>query len=91
MGKYFVYVISCKIPYHYYIGLTSQFNRRISAHKKGRGAKFTKVFGFKRILFKKIYSSISEAKETESRWTNYFIGKYGKKNVAGAGHTVVKY
>lgn len=34
-----------------YTGITNDVERRMKAHKAGRGAKFTKIFGFKELLY----------------------------------------
>ena len=89
MGKYVVYVIACKTPHHFYVGYSSNFDKRIKTHKLKGGSVFTKVHGFNKVIFKKEIDSVEDAKKLENKLTFELIGKYGSDNVAGAGHTTV--
>lgn len=54
-----------------YTGITTDIARRMKEHREGRGAHFTRVFGFKKLRYAKEYSSRSEAAKRESqiqRW-----------------------
>ena len=86
---YCVYVIECKTPNHYYVGETRQYEHRIRSHKRGTGARFTSVHGFRRVIDTKYVESESEAKKCERELTDLYIKKYGLENVAGAGKTQV--
>jgi len=85
----YVYVIECKTPNHYYIGLTADYERRIRRHKEGGGARFVKVHGFKRVVRVEFYELYYYAKERELKLTEYFIHTYGIENVAGAHYSQV--
>src|SRR5262245_13240861 len=55
-----------------YIGITNNIDRRMAAHRSGRGAQFTKVFGFKQLLYSEIQPNRVEAMRREiqlKRWT----------------------
>ena len=86
---YCVYVIECKTPNHYYIGETKELKKRIRRHMLGKGARFTKVHGCRRIINTKHVSTESEAKKWEKELTDLYIKKYGLENVAGADKTQV--
>lgn len=62
-----VYVIECKTPNHYYIGLTQDYDRRIRKHKQGEGARFIKVHGFLRVIRVEYYESYYYAKERDRK------------------------
>lgn len=87
---YYVYVIECATPNHYYIGLTQDFEGRIRRHMDRKGAKFTSEHGFKRVICKEEYYWEDDAKERESELTQDYIDKYGIENVAGAGWSQVR-
>jgi hypothetical protein len=56
---------------------------------RGKGARFTRVHGFRRVIDTKFVESESEAKKCEKELTDLYIMKYGLENVAGAGKTQV--
>jgi putative endonuclease len=86
---YHVYVIKCETPNHYYIGLTRNYYARIRAHRQGRGARFTQVYGFREVTYKETCRSKEDAKIRESELAKVYIETYGVKNVAGAGWSQV--
>ena len=54
-----------------YTGMTNNIERRMRQHRAGKGARFTRIFGFKKLLFCAEYSTRSEAMKRESeikRW-----------------------
>ena len=55
----------------------------------GKGARFTKVHGFRRIIATRYIGSEPEAKKFEKELTEMYIKKYGLENVAGAGKTQI--
>jgi len=59
-----LYVIECKNG-KLYTGITSDMERRYEEHKSGRGAKFTRVYGVKELLYCKVYNSRSLAMRAE--------------------------
>ena len=55
-----------------YTGITNNIEKRLLAHEEGRGAKYTKVRGPFKIVYKKKFKSRSEAtiRETEIKKLN---------------------
>ncbi len=51
----------------YYTGYTTDLNRRMRQHQDGTGAKFTRGFGFKRLLYHETCSTKSKALKREAR------------------------
>lgn len=86
---YYVYVIECEIPNHYYIGLTQNFDERIRKHMNRKGARFTSLHGFKKVICKEEYYWREDAKVRERELAQDYINKYGVENVAGAGWSQV--
>lgn len=50
-----------------YTGITNNIERRIKEHREGRGARFTRIFGFKKLLYTEDYPTRSEALKRESQ------------------------
>lgn len=73
MDKWYVYIIECQGT-HYYTGITNNVEKRITAHREGKGAKFTK--GRNPIVLKAVweFENKSEASKRE-----YAIKKLSKK------------
>lgn len=54
-----------------YTGITSDIVRRMKEHQKGRGCRFTKSFGFKKLLYQETCLDRKEALRREvqiKRW-----------------------
>src|SRR3989338_8131121 len=49
-----------------YTGITNNLERRMKAHKNGKGARFTKIFGFKKLLYSEDLPTRVEALKRES-------------------------
>jgi len=47
---WYVYILEANNGF-FYTGITNDVERRMKAHKSGRGARFTKIFGFKQLLY----------------------------------------
>ncbi|HNW43220.1 MAG TPA: GIY-YIG nuclease family protein [Elusimicrobiales bacterium] len=43
-GNWFVYILKCRGG-RLYTGITNNLEKRVAAHRAGRGAKFTRAFG----------------------------------------------
>jgi hypothetical protein len=69
--------------------LTRSYNHRITKHMSGKGARFTQVHGFKKVIAVKYHESEKCAKESERELTEQYIETYGIENVAGAGKSLV--
>jgi len=63
--KHFVYILE-SIDGRYYCGYTNDVDKRIEAHKDGRGAKFTRAFGFKRLIYVELFRTKSRALKREA-------------------------
>lgn len=68
---WYVYIIRTKSG-HFYTGTTNDISRRMNEHKDGRGARFTRIFGFEEFLYKESHPTQSEALKRECQiqgWT----------------------
>lgn len=86
MNDYKVYVLRCEPGNKYYVGYSSQLDKRISSHISGKGAKFTRVNKPIELIETYDCSDEQEAKEVEREVTISYAGRYGKRNVGGAGY-----
>jgi len=50
MGPWFVYILECSDG-SYYTGVTCDLARRLSEHKSGKGARYTRIKGVKDLLW----------------------------------------
>ena len=64
-SKHFVYILESKDK-KYYTGYTIDLERRMDQHKTGKGAKFTRGFGFKKLLYYETYPTKSRALKREA-------------------------
>ena len=62
---YFVYVAECSGG-RLYTGYTVDIEKRMMAHKSGKGAKFTRAFKLKKIVYTEIFNSKSNAMKREA-------------------------
>jgi len=62
---HFVYILQ-SADGKYYTGYTTDLERRMKEHKNGTGAKFTRGFGFKKLLYHEEYKTKSEAMKREA-------------------------
>jgi putative endonuclease len=65
MPKHFVYILQSSDG-KYYTGYTTDLKRRMDEHQSGKGAKFTRGFGFKKLLYHEEYPTRSEAMKREA-------------------------
>ena len=49
-ARWFVYILECGNG-HLYTGITVDVEHRLKMHRTGKGARFTKIFGVKQLLF----------------------------------------
>lgn len=61
---WYVYILECRDK-RFYTGITNDLNRRIKEHKEGKGSRFTKAFGAKRLVYKEKYLTKSKALRRE--------------------------
>jgi putative endonuclease len=61
---YYVYILLCEDG-SYYTGYTKDVKRRVERHRKGRGARYTKMHQPERIVYVEGFESRSEAMKRE--------------------------
>ena len=64
--KWLVYIIECRNN-AFYTGVTKNIPHRMDEHKKGLGGKYTRAFGFKRLVYQKRCANRSAALKYEAR------------------------
>lgn len=63
---YYVYILLCKDG-SYYTGYARDVKRRVEQHKKGQGARYTKMHEPEKIVYMKGFNSLSEAIKVERK------------------------
>lgn len=81
---YWLYLIECKAPNHYYVGVTGDIHHRIRKHQEGRGSKFTQKYGFKDYAILSEHQLRSEAARAENEFVRSVLKLPGHV-VSGAG------
>lgn len=66
---YYIYYIECRTPHHHYVGMTKNLSHRIRKHQDGKGAVFTKKYGYKNHCLLETTDSLEKAKQLEKEWT----------------------
>ncbi len=61
---YYVYMILCKDG-SYYTGYAKNLKNRVEEHKRGRGARYTRIHEVEKIVYKEEFNSRSEAMKRE--------------------------
>ncbi|MCC6502411.1 MAG: GIY-YIG nuclease family protein [Deltaproteobacteria bacterium] len=64
MGPWFVYILECSDG-SYYTGVTCDLARRLSEHKSGKGARYTRIKGVKDLLWSMSCANRSAALKLE--------------------------
>jgi putative endonuclease len=67
---YFVYLLECKDK-SIYTGITTDLKRRLCEHKDGRGARYTRTHGVKKMIYWERCGTLGEALKREGgikRW-----------------------
>jgi len=59
-----VYILEC-LDNSYYTGITNNLEKRMDAHKSGKGSKYVLAKGFSHLISSKNYPSKSEALKAE--------------------------
>ncbi|MBV8976867.1 MAG: GIY-YIG nuclease family protein [Alphaproteobacteria bacterium] len=71
MRKGYVYIL-CNKPYGtLYVGVTSNLNERLHAHRIGTASEFTKKYGVTRLVYYEMHELVSKAIQRETslkRW-----------------------
>lgn len=65
MPTHFVYILQSRDG-RYYVGYTTDLQRRMQQHKTGKGAKFTRAFGFRKLLYSEKHPTKSVALKREA-------------------------
>lgn len=63
---WFVYILETQAG-QLYTGATNDLTKRLKKHQEGKGAKFTRSFGFKKLLHAQEYPTKSEALKREKQ------------------------
>lgn len=69
--KWCVYILECRNG-HFYTGITNDIARRLSAHQKGKGARYTRAFGASKLVYQENRKNRSLASKREAEiksWT----------------------
>ena len=66
MSSWFVYILECADG-SYYTGITCDLARRVSEHKSGKGARYTKIKGVKDLLWSMKCANRSAATKLEAQ------------------------
>lgn len=66
MGGWFVYILECADG-SYYTGITRDLARRVSEHKSGKGARYTRIKGVRDLLWSMECAGRSEASKLEAK------------------------
>lgn len=66
---WFLYLIECRTPDHYYVGITTQPYRRQHRHERGIGAQFTFCHGVKSFELLETYPTLASALKAECELT----------------------
>ena len=53
LSTWYVYILETKDK-RLYTGITNDVDRRMIMHKEGKGARFTRIFGFKKFLYAEV-------------------------------------
>jgi putative endonuclease len=64
MKKWFVYILECQDG-SYYTGITNDLDKRMEAHKTGKGSKYVNKKGFKELIRAKLCVNKSDACKCE--------------------------
>jgi len=63
---YYVYILLCKDG-SYYTGYAKDLKHRVEQHKKGQGARYTRIHEAEKMVYVEEFSSRSEAMKRERR------------------------
>ena len=64
MKNWCLYILRCA-DNTYYTGITNNFSKRLEAHEKGVGAKYTKGRGPFKLMYKEFFKNRSQALKRE--------------------------
>lgn len=84
-----LYVVTCKTPRHYYVGITEDLNDRVRRYSTGNASRFVRIHGFSGITVIEQGLTVEEAKRKERELTVKMRAEYGIENVCGGPYTMV--
>jgi putative endonuclease len=64
--SYYVYILLCEDG-SYYTGYTKDVRRRVERHRKGRGARYTRMHQPEKVVYVEEFKSRSEAMKREQK------------------------
>lgn len=64
--SHYIYILK-SMDGRLYTGYTTDLERRLLQHQQGRGAKFTKAFGVKELLYSEVFPDKSSAMKREAQ------------------------
>lgn len=86
--KMFTLYILRGIKNHLYVGVTNNLEERISRHKAGDGAEFTKRNKTFKLVYKETYKTLYEARKRENQIKGWRREK--KENLIKFGHLITQ-
>ncbi|MDD7914155.1 GIY-YIG nuclease family protein [Polaribacter ponticola] len=69
--NYYCYILSNKNRTVLYVGYTENLSRRVSEHKKGKGALFTKKYSVCELLYFEEFEDLKDARKREKQLKNW--------------------
>jgi len=80
-----LYLVICKKPHHFYVGITRNYKRRFWQHVFGSGSEFTRKFGVLRIVQVQRFWNEQRAKYAERYLVEDLTLIWPGSHVAGGG------
>ncbi|MBL7560418.1 GIY-YIG nuclease family protein [Olleya sp. YSTF-M6] len=71
MKTSYTYIITNKYRTTFYVGLTTDLNKRITEHQNGIGSVFTKKYNLKDLIYYEIFTDINQAILREKQIKNW--------------------
>jgi len=71
MNLSYVYILTNKYRTTFYIGVTSNLERRVLEHIQGKGSKFTRKYSVKDLIYFEKFSDINQAISREKQLKNW--------------------
>ena len=71
MKTSYTYIITNKYRTTFYVGITTDLNKRITEHQNGIGSVFTKKYNLKDLIYYEIFTDINQAILREKQIKNW--------------------
>ncbi|WP_054851797.1 GIY-YIG nuclease family protein [Olleya sp. ITB9] len=71
MKTSYTYIITNKYRTTFYVGVTTDLNKRITEHQNGIGSVFTKKYNLKDLIYYEIFTDINQAILREKQIKNW--------------------